>query len=159
MTGKKRTLKFYRVPFFPMSKKPTKDFAYRSYVGIGGNEGDTIKIFQKVVRRWQNDRRLRVVATSPILKNPPFGYIHQSDFFNAIILLETSMSPMEFLKVLLHVEKRFGRVRSFKNAPRTLDLDIILFHLFERNSPKLMLPHPRWTERVSVLAPFAMMEK
>lgn len=159
MTQDKGSFKFYKAPFFPLSKRATKRFLYRCYVGMGGNQGDTIKLFQRVIRKWQNDRRLRVMQTSLILKNPPFGYLEQNDFYNAVVLLETSMAPWDFLKLLLHVEKRFGRVRSFKNAPRTLDLDIIMFDLFERNSQKLTLPHPKWSQRVSVLAPMAMMRK
>lgn len=156
----KGELTFFTIPFFPLKKQKSFRFLYRSYVGIGGNQHNTLRVFQKVIRKWQDDRRLRVVQTSPVLKNPPFGYLNQPDFYNAVILIETSLTPQEFLKVLLHEETRFKRVRSFKNAPRALDLDIIMFDSFKFHSTKLTLPHPHWKKRVSVRAPlFAMGEK
>lgn len=136
-----------------MKKKKSKIFLYDALVGIGGNEGDMKKRFDKLIRFWMNDKRLKVVQTSFILQNPPFGYLNQNSFYNGIIKVQTSLSPKRFLAFLMHTEKRFGRVRSFKNAPRTLDLDIIIFDKFEQKDKRLTLPHPKWQERISVLIP------
>lgn len=136
-----------------MKKKKSKNFLYDALVGIGGNEGDVKKRFDKLIRFWMNDKRLKVVQTSFILQNPPFGYLNQNSFYNGIIKVQTSLSPKRFLAFLMHTEKRFGRVRSFKNAPRTLDLDIIIFDKFEQKDKRLTLPHPKWQERISVLIP------
>jgi len=92
-----------------------------------------------------------------MLKNPPFGYVDQDDFLNSIITVSTSMSPNETLRFLLHTEKRFGRKRSFANAPRTLDLDILFFDDLKIDRPHLKIPHPQWCERESVLIPMSFM--
>jgi 2-amino-4-hydroxy-6-hydroxymethyldihydropteridine diphosphokinase len=94
-----------------------------------------------------------------ILKNPPFGYTDQDDFFNSIIVLKTSLEPMAFLAYLMRVEKKFGRKRSFANAPRTLDLDIIFFDNRVVNLEKLNIPHLEWFKRESVLIPLMDMKK
>ncbi len=140
-----------------MQKSSHKTYRYEALVGFGGNEGDVKKTFAKVLNRWQRDRRIAVLKTSSILENPPFGYLEQDRFFNAIALIKTSLSPKKLLRFLLHTEKLYKRKRSFKNAPRTLDLDLIMFKNHEMNDKVLSLPHPYWRQRVSVLAPMLEM--
>lgn len=142
-----------------MKKSSSRPYKYEAIVGFGGNKGDVIKRFRQVLRVWLDDRRLKVVESSPILENPPFGYIYQAKFFNGVVKVKTSLDAKSFLRLLMHTEKRFKRERSFKNAPRTLDLDIITFSRFEQVSERLTIPHPSWGERVSVLAPLAWMER
>ncbi len=69
------------------------------------------------------------------------------------------MRPRELLEFLLRTEKRFGRRRSFANAPRTLDLDLIFFDRVKMKTPRLTLPHPHWAERESVLIPLQLLAK
>jgi 2-amino-4-hydroxy-6-hydroxymethyldihydropteridine diphosphokinase len=107
----------------------------------------------------ESDRRFLIRKTAPILKNPPFGYIEQEDFYNSLILIETDLYPQQLLKILLSVEKIFGRKRSFKNAPRTLDIDIIFFGNERLKSNHLTLPHSRWIERDSILIPLYYLGK
>ncbi|MBS9778802.1 MAG: 2-amino-4-hydroxy-6-hydroxymethyldihydropteridine diphosphokinase [Campylobacteraceae bacterium] len=147
--------KFHKTRFYPYQKTTKRVYKYKALVGFGGNKGDVKKTFKKVFRVLQNDRRLHVKKTSFILENPPFGYLEQAHFFNAVVLVQTSLSGKEFLRLLLHVEKRFGRIRSFKNAPRTLDLDIIIFDRFEYKDRVLTTPHPKWSKRISILVPMA----
>lgn len=90
-----------------------------------------------------------------ILKNPPFGFTQQDDFFNSILVLKTSMQPRVFLEYLMRLEKKFGRRRSFENAPRTLDLDIIFFDDRVIKSTKLTIPHAHWHTRESVIIPLS----
>jgi 2-amino-4-hydroxy-6-hydroxymethyldihydropteridine diphosphokinase len=92
------------------------------------------------------------------LCNPPFGYSDQSDFHNAVILISTPLDPHELLRYMLYAEKRFGRERSFANAPRTLDLDLIFYDNIELKTRRLHLPHPHWDERDSVVMPLEKME-
>ena len=66
------------------------------------------------------------------LENPPFGFLDQDDFYNAVIVIQVDMQAKELLSYLLRLEKKFGRKRSFANAPRTLDLDIIFFEDIKR---------------------------
>lgn len=128
---------------------------YRVTVGIGGNMGDVKRRFEHLFIYLKKDFRVELLHTSLILKNPPFGYETQDDFFNSIIVLQVSMQPMVFLDYLMRLEKKFARRRSFANAPRTLDLDIIFFDNRVINRPKLQIPHPSWSERESVVIPMA----
>ena len=89
------------------------------------------------------------------MKNPPFGFKDQDDFFNSIIVFKTNMQPHIFLDYLMRLEKKFGRRRSFANAPRTLDLDIVFFDNRVINSEKLILPHHAWSQRESVIIPLS----
>lgn len=126
---------------------------YRATIGIGGNLGDVRRTFAHLEAYLIRDRRVEFLERSLILKNPPFGFTNQDDFFNSIIILKTSMQPMLFLDYLMRVEKKFGRKRSFANAPRTLDLDIIFFDDRVVKKEKLHIPHPEYSKRESVLIP------
>lgn len=122
-------------------------------VGLGGNVGDVKRRFEHFFVYLKRDKRAELLYTSLILKNPPFGFVNQDDFFNSIIVLKTSMQPKRFLDYLMRLEKKFARKRSFANAPRTLDLDIIFFDNRAIKTPKLQIPHAKWFERESVLIP------
>ena len=152
-------MKLERIRFFPTCRAKKAFFAHEAMIGLGGNEGDVKKRFVKLYRFLQNDRRLFVRQSSPVLKNPPFGYTEQADFYNAVMVVQSSLHVSALLKVLLHVEKVFGRKRVFKNGPRTLDLDIIFFDRLRRNDSRLTLPHPRWSERLSVVVPLFMLKR
>ncbi len=132
-------------------------FRHCVVIGLGGNIGNVIRRFKRLHLFLNRDPRIQVLEIAPVLRNPPFGYMEQDDFLNSIITVSTSMSPNETLRFLLHTEKRFGRKRSFANAPRTLDLDILFFDDLKVNRPHLKIPHPRWCERESVLVPMSFM--
>jgi 2-amino-4-hydroxy-6-hydroxymethyldihydropteridine diphosphokinase len=140
---------------FPYAAKRRTSLRYEVTVGIGGNMGDVRRRFEHLFFALRRERQVEVVRTSLILKNPPFGYTKQDDFFNSIIILRSSMQPKAFLRYLHRLEKRFGRRRSFANAPRTLDLDIIFFDNREIKTKDLTIPHASWFERESVLIPLA----
>jgi 2-amino-4-hydroxy-6-hydroxymethyldihydropteridine diphosphokinase len=141
--------------------KNTRDSSHRyiATVGVGGNVGDVKRRLNHLYLYIKKDRRVTLLQTSLILKNPPFGYIEQDDFFNSIIVIKTSMQPTQFLNYLMRVEKKFARKRSFANAPRTLDLDIIFFDDRVVKTSKLQIPHAKWFERDSVLIPLADITK
>ena len=147
-----RLSSFYslRFPFHACVKSKHR---YKTVVGIGGNVGDVRRRFERLFVVLQKERRVSLINTSLILKNPPFGYSDQEDFFNSILVLKTSMQPKVFLHYLLRLEKQFGRRRSFANAPRTLDLDIIFFDNRNINTKDLIVPHPFYRERESVIIP------
>jgi len=126
---------------------------YRVTVGIGGNEGDVKRRFEHLRVFLKRDRRFELIQTALILKNPPFGFLDQDDFFNSIIVLQVSMQPLAFLDYLHSVEKKFARKRSFANAPRTLDLDIIFFDNRVVKLDRLTIPHTSWFQRDSVMIP------
>lgn len=152
-------MKLEKIRFFPSRNSKSNSFLYEAVIGLGGNQGDVKKRFVKLYRYFQNDRRFYVVQTSSVFRNPPFGYLKQDDFYNAVMVIQTSLHVKAMLKVLLHVEKLFGRKRSFKNAPRTLDLDIIFFDNLRRKQKHISLPHPYWEERLSVIIPLMMLKR
>ena len=152
-------MKIESIRFFPSCKKHLYRFKYRCLIGVGGNEGDVKKRFVALYRFLMRDRRFRLIQTSPAFQNPPFGYVEQNDFYNAVMVIETSLYANALLKVLLHIEKCFKRQRSFKNAPRTLDLDIIFFDNLRQKQKHLTLPHPHWEKRLSVVVPFVMLKR
>jgi len=140
---------------YPYKKKETKKFRYSVTIGIGGNIADVKRRFEHLFFEMKKQKRAELLKTSLILKNPPFGYIDQDDFFNSIMIVKTDMQAEIFLTYLLRLEKKFGRKRSFENAPRTLDLDIIFFDNRIIKTKTLQVPHPSWKERESVLIPLA----
>lgn len=150
---KNRKLVYYFNNLFPYNSRFSSPKKNSVVVGIGGNMGNPMKTFKHLFKMLQSDSRFFIKRTSPILKNPPFGYIDQQDFYNGIIVLQTNSSAKETLKELQRYEKRFKRVRSFQDAPRTLDLDIIFFNNLQYKSKDLIIPHPCYKERDSVMIP------
>ncbi len=148
-------LSIFKGLHFPYEVNPKASHRYRAVVGVGGNIGDVKRRFENLFFDIKRDKRVELVSTALILKNPPFGFEDQDDFFNSIIIFKTSMQPHTFLDYLMRLEKKFGRRRSFANAPRTLDLDIIFFDNRVINSKKLTIPHPAYSQRESVLIPLS----
>ena len=149
--------KIVKSRFCPSFFHKRDEFKYEALVGMGGNIGDSAKRFDKFIRVITSDSRFHVVEVSPILINAAFGYEAQDDFSNAVINLQTSMSPRNLLKILRHYESKFKRVRTFKNAPRTLDLDILYFSKKVYKTPRLIVPHPGADKRLSVIVPLGLM--
>ncbi len=142
---------------FPRCFKTEKRHRHRVILGIGGNIGNVERRFNRLLVLLQRDGRVALLQTAPILKNPPFGFADQGDFLNSVLEVTTSMSPQQLLRYILHVEQTFGRRRSFPNAPRTLDIDMIFFDDRLIQSARLTLPHPHWHERKSVLIPLSLL--
>ena len=131
----------------------------KALLGIGGNIGDVVRRFERLLVYLERSAFVHVTATAPILKNPPFGYTEQEDFYNTLLLVETQLTAKMLLRYLLRVEKAFGRKRSFKDAPRTLDIDIIFYENVKMETEELTLPHPGWKDRSSVLIPLKYLSK
>jgi len=110
---------------FPKSFNSQSNKKYFVTIGIGGNVGNVKKTFDKLFLCLKNDKRFSIIKTSPLLLNPPFGFLEQDDFLNGIITLKTNLAPNEFLKNMQRLEKRYGRKRSFQDAPRTSNINII----------------------------------
>ncbi|MCG3682140.1 2-amino-4-hydroxy-6-hydroxymethyldihydropteridine diphosphokinase [Aliarcobacter butzleri] len=143
---------------FPKKFNKISEKKYTVTIGIGGNIGNTKKIFDKLILCLKKDSRFTLLITSPLLKNPPFGFLEQSDFLNGIILLKTNLCPNAFLKAMQRYEKKFGRKRSFQDAPRTLDIDIIFFDDKKIDTKNLIIPHKNWANRESVIIPLKHMQ-
>ncbi|WP_223157421.1 2-amino-4-hydroxy-6-hydroxymethyldihydropteridine diphosphokinase [Sulfurovum sp. bin170] len=138
---------------YPYHTKKRSCKLYRAVLGIGGNIGDVPRRFNHLFYYLKKSPFVDIIETAPILKNPPFGYINQSYFHNSVIVISTNLQPKALLRYILHCEKRFGRTRSFKDAPRTLDIDMIFYENRVIESRDLTLPHPHWHKRDSVLIP------
>ena len=124
-----------------------------AFVGIGSNLDDPRA---QVMRAFDELDRLphtRVVRKSSLYRSTPVGYANQPDFINAVAQLETGLPAERLLAEMQDVETRHGRKRSFPNAPRTLDLDLLLYGDSRLNGARLTLPHPRMHERAFVLKP------
>ena len=142
---------------FPKKFNYNSTKKYRVTVGIGGNIGNTKNLFDKLILCLKKDARFTLLMTSPLLRNPPFGFLQQSDFLNGIITLQTNLCPNAFLKAMQRYEIKFGRKRSFQDAPRTLDIDIIFFDDKKINTENLIIPHKNWASRESVIIPLKRM--
>ena len=143
---------------FPKIFNISSNKKYSVTIGVGGNIGDTKKIFDKLILCLKKDARFTLLMTSPLLQNPPFGFLEQSDFLNGIIRLKTNLCPSAFLKAMQRYENKFGRKRSFQDAPRTLDIDIIFFDDKKINTENLIIPHKNWASRESVIIPLKRMK-
>lgn len=96
-----------------------------------------------------------LIKNSSLYKTAPVGYDDQPDFINAVLEVETKLSPLALLRELLIIEEKQGRERSFPNAPRVLDCDLLLYDDIVMNTKELILPHPRMHERGFVMLPLA----
>jgi 2-amino-4-hydroxy-6-hydroxymethyldihydropteridine diphosphokinase len=129
-----------------------------AYVAIGANLGDPVATVRSAFADLRAIPAARFLAASSLYRTAPVGLRNQPDFINAVALLEVDSAALpapSLLERLFAIEAAFGRVRSVRNAPRTLDLDLLLYGDAQLNLPGLTLPHPRLTERAFVLAPLA----
>ena len=126
-----------------------------AYVGLGANIGDPGQQIKTAIEELKKLPDTRVIAVSSVYRSAPMGYLHQPDFMNAVAELDTELPPGRLLGMLRQLEARHGRERPFANAPRTLDLDLLLYGDRTLDTPQLTLPHPRMHERAFVLAPLA----
>ena len=145
-------------PHFPYNTSGNSRMKHKALLGIGGNVGDVLRRFEHLYWYMKASKFVHIIESSPVLKNPPFGFLEQDDFLNALMLVETNLSPRQLLRYVLRIEKKFGRRRLFKDGPRTLDIDLIFYEDIKMESKVLTLPHPAWMERASVLIPLSMMK-
>lgn len=138
---------------FPQTLSKKEGYRYRAVLGVGGNIGDTRRRMNHLWHYLGSLRQVCRIRSGVILRNPPFGFLDQNDFDNTVIEIATSLQPRTLLRLVWRIEKRFGRRRSFANAPRTLDLDILFFDNRKMVTKELTIPHPHWKERSSVMIP------
>ncbi len=129
-----------------------------AYVGIGANLDDPAARVRGAFASLAALPRTRLLKRSSLYRTEPQGYRNQPDFVNAVAALDTELAPAELLRALHALETRAGRRRSFRNAPRTLDLDLLLYGGERVDEPGLTVPHPRMHERAFVLVPLLEIE-
>lgn len=125
------------------------------FVGLGANLEDPLRQVRQAIRELHDIERTQVLTVSSLYRSAPVGYADQPDFINAVAKLESQLTARELLDALHVIENRHGRRRSKRNAPRTLDLDLLLYGTSVLSEDGLILPHPRMHERAFVLLPLA----
>jgi 2-amino-4-hydroxy-6-hydroxymethyldihydropteridine diphosphokinase len=124
------------------------------YLGLGSNVGDREKNLAAAIEQLA-DPGFRVTRVSSTFETEPIDFTAQRWFLNLVVEAETDLFPMQLLSRTLKIERSLGRVRTVKNGPRTIDIDILLYGKTVIHSASLEVPHPRMAERRFVLAPLA----
>ena len=125
--------------------------AHTVYLSLGTNLGDRLENLRAAVSALTPD--LPVKAESPVYETEPWGYINQPAFLNMVIRVETDLLPLVLLARLKALEQGLGRIPTFPNGPRLIDLDILFYDDLTLDVPPLSIPHPRLHERAFVLVP------
>lgn len=129
-----------------------------AYVGMGSNLDGPQRQVTQAFSELDAIPRTRLVKRSSLYRSEPIGHAAQPEFVNAVAAIDTSLAPEGLLGELQAIEARHGRRRGLPNAPRTLDLDLLLYEDRVVASPRLTLPHPRMHERAFVLKPLVELE-
>jgi len=147
----------------------------RAFLGLGSNLGDREANIRESIERLSH-HPIRIEKVSSIYETAPVGLTDQPDFLNAVAEIETDLDPFELLDVVMNVEKELGRVRNIRWGPRVIDIDVLLIcsprprmgrgvggegldcDAVVIDTPELVVPHPRMTERAFVMAPLAEIE-
>lgn len=129
----------------------------QAWIGIGANLGeDPVETVRSAIAALGTQPHCRLEAESSLYRTAPVGGPQeQPDYINAVVRIETALGPALLLETLLAIEKNFGRTRSVQNAPRTLDLDLLVYADRIINQHGLQVPHPRMHERAFVMVPLA----
>lgn len=130
----------------------------RAFIGLGANLGGGMPALAGQLRaalsRLDGWPGCRVMQVSGAYRSAPVE-AEGPDFLNAVAQLETNLAPVQLLEALQAIEADFGRARPFRNAPRTLDLDLLWFDALVQQDERLILPHPRAAQRAFVMLPLA----
>ena len=126
---------------------------HNAFIGLGSNLANPSAQVLQAMQLIDQLPNTRVVARSSLYRSAPVGYIEQPDFVNAVVKVETRLAPLTLLQALLALEQENGRTREFQNAPRTLDLDVLLYDDLQHHEHGLTLPHPQMHRRAFVLKP------
>lgn len=126
---------------------------HTAFIGLGSNLEDPRSQLQRAFAELGELPGTRLVARSSLYRSAPLGYPDQPEFVNAVAQIATALTPQALLQGLLQIEHRHGRERTFRNAPRTLDLDVLLYDDVRMHEHGLTIPHPQMHLRAFVLEP------
>lgn len=127
-----------------------------AYIGLGSNLNDPRRQIRQAFTALDALPGCRLEAYSSLYQSEPMGFVRQPDYVNAVAALETLCEPMELLEQLQEIERGQGRLRSGERwAPRTLDLDLLLYDELRMDTEALVIPHPGLHQRAFVLYPLA----
>ena len=130
-----------------------KRLQHVAFVGLGSNLADPVFQVSSALEALAGLPQTRMVRHSSLYRSAPVGYLDQPDFINAVAQIETELKPRALLDMLLALEHECGRTRDFCNAPRTLDLDVLLYDDLQHHEHGLTIPHPQMHLRAFVLQP------
>ena len=125
-----------------------------AFVGLGANLGDARATLRWAIDTLEHNPGVRVLQSSSFYRSAPVD-ASGPDFINAVAKIATTLNAMALLQTLQAIEHAAGRERPYRNAPRTLDLDLLLYGQAQIDSPTLTVPHPRMHQRAFVLVPLA----
>lgn len=123
-----------------------------AFIGIGANLGDARQVLKDAIVCLAQQVGITVLARSSVYRTAPVD-AGGDDYYNAVAKVQTSFTAAQLLRICHHIEDQFGRERPFRNAPRTLDLDLLVFGDELHNDEQLTVPHPRVTVRAFTLVP------
>jgi 2-amino-4-hydroxy-6-hydroxymethyldihydropteridine diphosphokinase len=128
----------------------------RAVLSLGSNLGNRLETLQGAIDALEDTPGVRVKAVSPVYETEPWGVAadSQPSYFNAVVVVKTTLPPSSLLERAHAVEEAFNRVRDERWGPRTLDVDIVAYAETVSDDPVLTLPHPRAHERAFVLVPW-----
>ena len=130
-----------------------------TWIGLGSNLGKPALQLITAIDKLASIPRTSLMRCSGFYRSAPWGMEDQDDFLNAVVVLETEMTPQELLRVLMQIESDMGRERlGDRWGPRCIDLDILTYNDLQLHSPDLELPHPRMHLRAFVLRPVLELE-
>lgn len=121
------------------------------YLALGSNMGDRLAHLTKALQALVGV--VIIEEVSSVYETEPVGYLEQAKFFNIVCRGRTQLSPQELLALAKATEKQIGRVPTFRNGPRVIDIDILLYGTLHIEEEQLVIPHPRMTERAFVMVP------
>lgn len=127
----------------------------KAYLGIGTNIGNRMENLQNSIDALNLLPLTSVTQVSNIYETDPVGYDNQDDFLNIVVEVETELNSDNLLGAALGIEAGLGRIRTIKNGPRVIDIDLLLYGDETKNTETLILPHPRMMERGFVLVPLS----
>lgn len=128
--------------------------ACTAYIGLGSNLGDGVAHLQEALESLARWPGLRLGSRSSFYRTAPVD-ADGPDYTNAVVAVSTLLTAPALLQALQAVEQQHGRTRAYRNAPRTLDLDLLCYGSARIDSPRLQVPHPRMAQRAFVLVPLA----
>ncbi len=120
--------------------------------------GDRLQFCQKAVAALQQHPHIQVKKISSLYETAPVDFLEQDSFYNAVVSIETSLSPEQLLHACQEIEVRLDKKIVISKGPRTLDLDLLFYGQMILNTPDLILPHPEIARRLFVLIPLAEIE-
>jgi len=127
-------------------------------LALGSNIGNKAENISKAYTELINFG-IEIVSKSSLYNNPAYGYENQEDFVNSVILAKTDYYPEELLGIIKVIEKKLGRLKTFRWGPRIIDIDIIFYDNIRYNSEKLIIPHRDYKNRDFVLKPLEEIKK